>query len=155
MTVQMCCSELNVKASSSFASWADHLLLFVWSTVISQKNSDQRFTLFDWPSCINCLPFPHVHTTAQLNFWPSILKKFGPANSHPSHSLPLLPLQQSFLGIWNTAVCSSMAFLYFEERPSSCPEKLDHHSCPFHRAYCYPALDLCSELWEENLIISY
>lgn len=59
MTVWMCCSELNVKASSSFASWADHLLLFVWSTANLQKSSGQRLTLFDFPSCIYLL-LPHM-----------------------------------------------------------------------------------------------
>lgn len=151
----MFCSELNVKASSSFASWADHLLLFVWSTVNLQKNSGQRLAVFDLPSCIYLLLPLHVHTAAQLNFWPLIFKLFRPAGSHPRHGLPLLPLQQSFFGNWeHCAVCFSRAFLCFEESPSHWPEKVDHHGSPFQRAYCCPALDVCSELWEENLIIS-
>jgi len=58
MTVWMCCSELNVKASSSFASWADHLLLFdrQWTCRRTQVRDSFCFI------CPPCIYLPSVLT---------------------------------------------------------------------------------------------
>lgn len=144
MTVWICCSELNVKASSSFASWADHLLLFVWSTANLQKNSGQRLILI----CPHVSTFFYPHTSILQHCWIFDLWFSNSLDQPILIQAMTFHCHLSSRAFWELRTLQCVffiAFLCFEERSSGWPEKVDYRGCLFHQAYCCSALDLYSE----------
>lgn len=132
----MCCSELNVKASSSLPPGQT-----TCSSLSDRQGTCREIQVRDL-LCLICPPVSTVfspHMSISQHSW-IFGHGFSDSLDQPIPNQILTFYCDlscwAFLEIRITAECSSTAFLFFGDRPSSWPAKTDRHSWPFHQACC-------------------